>query len=337
MAERLVKKVGALEVAVGHQRLDVGISVGVVQISDAFDSVVGAMAAADLACSAAKEQGRDRAYIYRADDEDMRERRLQMNWVGKIQRAIKQDRFELFVQLIAPARPSGKLPHYEILLRMLDDEGGYVSPGLFMPVAERYHMMPAIDRWVVGKSLDMLSRWWRANDSHSGVFAINLSGQTLTDQRTLDFIHGALRASGVDPRRICFEITETAAISNMAGAEYFIAQLKDLGCRFALDDFGAGVTSFTSLRALDVDYLKIDGSFVKDMIVDSVSYAMVSAINSVGQTMNLDTIAEFVESEDIAEHLRDIGVDFLQGYDIGRPRPLSVQLEDLAQGDARIA
>jgi len=305
----------------------------VAKIEDDVDSVISVMATADLACSVAKEQGRGRAFAYRPEDREMKQRKHQMHWVGTIQSSLKANRFVLFSQVIEPTKPSGK-PHFEILLRMLDKNDKILSPFVFMPVAERYHMMPSIDRWVIEHSLATLAEWCKSDLVSDSVFTINLSGQSLMDERTLDFLIGQLQETKVNPENLCFEITENAAITDLQNAQKFISSIKSFGSRFALDDFGAGVSSFANLRALDVDYLKIDGSFVVDMATDQVSASMVAAINQVGQTMKLHTVAEFVESQEIRDILVDMGVDYLQGYDIGKPRPLIEQLHELSLKDA---
>ncbi|MFK8030349.1 MAG: putative bifunctional diguanylate cyclase/phosphodiesterase [Gammaproteobacteria bacterium] len=336
LAERVCENVAKIKCQVGDRELDVGISVGVAKIEEDLDSVISVMATADLACSKAKEQGRGRAFAYRPEDEEMKARKHQMNWVGKIQSALKNNRFSLFSQVIEPTNPNNKA-HFEILLRMLDDDDNILSPAVFMPVAERYHLMPSIDCWVIEHSLATLERWYDEGSVANSIFGINLSGQSLMDERTLEFLLGLLKSTTVNPENLCFEITENAAITDFHNAQRFIAAIKNLGCKFALDDFGAGVSSFANLRALDVDYLKIDGSFVVDMATDPVSESMVAAINQVGQTMELDTVAEFVESKEIRERLVALGVDYLQGYDIGKPQALVEQLRKLSLMDVRSA
>ncbi len=337
MADRVCERVSELKCQVGSRELDVSISIGVTKLDADDDSVIGAMATADLACSVAKEQGRNIAFAYRVDDEEMRERKHQMHWVGKIQSALKSGDFRLYSQVIESTDTVRGRPHFEILLRMLDDKGQILSPAVFLPVAERYHLMPLIDRWVIEHGLAMLEQWCSEGEAARSVFTINLSGQSITDERTMEYLLSQLRKTSVNTEMLCFEITESEAIKNLADAENFIARVKGFGCRFALDDFGAGVSSFANLRALDVDYLKIDGSFVVDMAKDPVSAAMVSAINQVGQTMSLCTVAEFVESGEISDILVELGVDYLQGYYIGKPMPLLEQLHELSTADAQSA
>ncbi len=333
MADRLCDQMAQIKCESGDRRLDVGISIGIAKIEDDVNTVIGAMATADLACSVAKEQGRGRSFAYRSEDKEMKERKHQMHWVGTIQSSLKANRFELFSQVIEPTCPTGK-PHFEILLRMLDKNDQILPPVVFMPVAERYHLMPTIDQWVIEHSLATLAKWGNSDAVNNSVFTINLSGQSLMDEKTLEFLIGQLQVTDVNPENLCFEVTENAAITDHQNAQKFISSIKCFGSRFALDDFGAGVSSFANLRALDVDYLKIDGSFVVDMATDQVSASMVSAINQVGQTMKLHTVAEFVESQQIRDILVELGVDYLQGYDIGRPRPLIEQLHDLSLKDA---
>lgn len=337
MADRVCERVSQVRCNAGDRELDVGISIGIAKIGDDIDSVISAMATADLACSIAKEQGRGRAFAYRSEDEELQARKHQMQWVGKIQSALRNNEFVLYSQVIEPTdRVKGKA-HFEILLRMVGKNEKILSPAVFMPVAERYHLMPSIDRWVIEHSLATLEQWEDSGRVGSSVFTINLSGQSLMDEKTLDFLLAKLRKTRAPVKNICFEITENAAITDLYNAQRFISSVKSFGCQFALDDFGAGVSSFANLRDLDVDYLKIDGSFVVDMATDAVSASMVAAINQVGQTMELKTVAEFVETAEIRAILTDLGVDYLQGFDIGKPKPLVDQLHELAQVDVRSA
>ena len=337
LANRLIASVTDINCSARGQRLDVGISIGVVSVDENFENEIELLAAADMACSAAKEDGRGRTHVYRHEDKEMQDRTTHMRWVGRIQQALKDDRFILFSQEIAPVDPAKHPPHYEILLRMIDEEENFVSPGLFMPVAERYHMMADVDCWVIGRALLAIEQFEQQQPNSPITFAINLSGLSLTDHKTLDFVVDQLRKRDVNASNICFEITETAAISNLQSAKKFIARVKNFGCKFALDDFGAGVSSFSNLRALDLDYVKIDGSFVSEMTTDPVCEAMVNSINQVGQTMNLETVAEFVETPETEARLRAIGVNFLQGYGIAKPRPLQGQLEELLATKVRSA
>jgi EAL domain-containing protein (putative c-di-GMP-specific phosphodiesterase class I) len=244
-----------------------------------------------------------------------------MQWVSRIRRAIDENRFRLYYQSIVPLNPDDGLEiHRELLIRLMDEKGMLVPPMAFIPAAERYNMMPDIDRWVIKNSFRMLSN--QCSKNCDWVCTINLSGQSLCDNSFLDFITAELKQSGIKPDRICFEITETAAVANLVKASHFISVLKGMGCRFALDDFGSGLSSFAYLKNLKVDYLKIDGSFVRDMMNDPIDGALVEAINQIGHIMGIQTIAEFVENNDIQEAVRKLGVDYAQGYGVARPAPL---------------
>lgn len=300
----------------------VGASIGLVGIDADADNAAALLSAADAACYAAKDLGRNRIQVYDEDNAELLHRHGEMNWVARINRAFEEERFVLYCQPIVPALPrAGEPPHCEVLVRMHDESGRLVPPNFFIPAAERYNLMGAIDRWVVRHALN-----WLVSDSARGsVCAINLSGQSVGKEDFLDFMIAQINGTGVDPRRVCLEITETAAIANLGRAQHFMRELKAIGCRFALDDFGSGLSSFAYLKNLPVDYLKIDGKFVKDMVDDPVDRAMVEAIHRVGSAIGIETIAEFVENEAIADQLRAIGVGYLQGFGIARPRPLGAE------------
>jgi len=301
----------------------VGVSIGVVAITGETNNVAAAMSAADAACYMAKDTGRNRVHVYEEDDAELARRRGEMQWVARLRRALDEDHFQLAYQLILPTKAGADDGLcLEILVRMDDGKGGSTPPGAFLPAAERYNLIPAIDRWVVRNTLNYLS-------THAQVLArlqlctINLSGHTLSDEDFLSFVVSELTRTGVPPERVCFEVTETAAVSNLSGALHFMRELKRHGCRFALDDFGSGMSSFAYLKNLPVDYVKIDGNFVRDLARDPIDRAMVEAINQVGHVMGLRTIAEFVENDDILAELREIGVDYVQGYAIAMPQPIA--------------
>jgi len=297
------------------QRFHISASIGAVAINAANATSKEVFSAADLACYTAKDLGGNRFCLYQESDEQMGNRHREMSWVSRINEAIQENRFVLYCQPIVPIAAGA--PHQEILVRMLDSDGKLVPPGLFIPSAERYNLMPAIDRWVISTLLGEL-----AQHSEPGmVTSVNLSGTTFNHPEFLDFIRDELARSGVDPTTLCFEITETAAISNLSHATTFIEEMKKIGCLFSLDDFGTGLSSFEYLKNLPVDYLKIDGQFVKDIVDDPIDDAMVRAINNVGHVMGMQTIAEFVENQEILAVLTDIGVDYAQGYGLGKPQP----------------
>ena len=317
------------------QRFKVGASMGLVAITRNTPNLASLLMDADAACYIAKEMGRNRIHVYHAKDSEVAKRHGEMQWVSRIHQALASERFVLFAQAIVPLDKSNDV-HYELLLRMVDEDGSLVMPGAFLPAAERYNLISRLDRWTTENTLLMLA----ANPAfvqQVTFCSINLSGQSLTDGDFLDFVVSRIRNATIDPRKICFEITETAAISNLNVASSFIATLKKVGCRFALDDFGSGLSSFGYLKNLRVDYLKIDGMFVRDIVDDPIDRAMVKSINEIGHVMGMKTIAEFVENDVIVGMLRGIGVDYGQGYGISRPQPFdeilgrSVNVTDILQ------
>jgi diguanylate cyclase (GGDEF)-like protein/PAS domain S-box-containing protein len=326
--EQAMRVVNALHKAVGDFRFlwgdksfNIGVSIGLVPVTEASESITAVLSAADTACYAAKDAGRNRIHVYREGDAELARRHGEMQWVPRIDQALEQDRFHLAFQPIAALKGS-EGEHYELLIRLEDEEGHIVAPGAFLPAAERYNLSTKIDRWVIGTAFE----WLSTRPEHVArlfLCAINLSGSSLGDEEFLQFVIRRFDQAKIPPHRICFEITETAAITNLTTATRFIKALKALGCRFALDDFGSGLSSFAYLKNLPVDFLKIDGMFVKEIADDPIALAMVSCINQIGHVMGKQTIAEFVENEAILEKLREIGVDYAQGYGISRPQPLA--------------
>lgn len=299
----------------------IGVSIGLVNIDAHSETITGLLSAADTACYAAKDKGRNRVQVYEPQDDELQQRHGEMQWVSRIHDAFSNNSLCLYVQpMVSLTKNEAPVSHCEILLRMKDAQGGMLPPMAFIPAAERYSLMPAIDRWVVETLFSKL-KMDPALVKAPNLYAINLSGTSLNDESFLDFILTQFRDRGVPPQRICFEITETAAIANMTKAIHFMGTLKKLGCCFSLDDFGSGLSSFIYLKTLPVDYLKIDGSFVKDIVTDPVSKAMVESINQVGHVMGIQTIAEYAETPEIIVVLRELGVDFAQGYAIARPQP----------------
>ena len=305
------------------RNFNVGVSIGVVEINDRPVTAADVLSTVDQACYIAKHKGRNRIHVFQEDDSDSSRWSGDVQWATKLQDALDENRFVLFAQPIVPLDPDEDYRHYEILLRLKDKKGKIIAPGAFLPAAERYGMMPLVDRWVVRNTLEALSTAWQGRKlAPINTVAINLSGGLLGDESFLDFVKEALNEYSLPPKLLCFEITETVAIANFTQAETFIRELRELGCRFSLDDFGSGFASFSYLKTLPVDYLKIDGSFVRHMDKDPVDYAMVDVINRIGQVMNLKTIAEFVENEDILDGLKTLGVNYAQGYHLGKPQPL---------------
>lgn len=320
MAARLLEVVKTLRFTWEDKIFNLAASIGVVPLTPQFTAITHVLRAADSACYVAKETGRNRIHIFHENDLAVAKHHGQMQWMQRIQRALDDNQFRLYFQPIVGVTNGAPAHHGEVLLRMIDAAGQIVAPARFLPSAERYHLMPSIDRWVVHHFLDWLRQ--QQSDPQLKPYFINLSGQTLSDGQFLDFVTDELKASGVEPQRVGFEITETAAIQNVPRATHFITSLKALGCRFSLDDFGSGLSSFSYLKNLPVDYLKIDGSFVWDMTNDRINTAMVESINQIGHLMGMKTIAECVENDQTLVALRNLGVDYVQGYHLGVPRPL---------------
>jgi diguanylate cyclase (GGDEF)-like protein/PAS domain S-box-containing protein len=296
-----------------------GASIGVVPLSSDNQDVAALLSAADSACAAAKESGRNRIYSFQENDIDLMRRRREMQWAARINNALEDNRFEIYRQTIQPLQRPETGMHYELLLRMRDEAGKIVTPDQFITAAERYGLTPNIDRWMVEHAL----RWLVSEADEREKLAmcsINLSGQSLGDDKFLPFVIDHFHRSGIDASKICFEITETAAIASFSQANRFIHALKDLGCRFALDDFGTGLSSFGYLKHFPVDFLKIDGSFVKEILHDPIDREMVRSINEIGHLTGKQTIAEFAENAEIIEMLRSLGVDYAQGYGITVPQ-----------------
>jgi diguanylate cyclase (GGDEF)-like protein/PAS domain S-box-containing protein len=299
-----------------------GVSVGVVPITAATDDVASLLSAADSACAAAKDAGRNRVYNYQENDIDLMKRRKEMQWAARISNALDENRFELFRQTIQPLQANSEPgAHYELLIRMRDESGQLIAPGLFIAAAERYGLMTAIDRWVIAQAFAWLVSEADERERLS-LCAINLSGQSLADEKFLPFVIEQFQKSGLSGSCICFEITETAAIASYSQANRFIHALKELGCRFALDDFGTGLSSFGYLKHFPVDFLKIDGSFVKEILHDPIDREMVRSINEIGHLTGKQTIAEFAENQEIITMLRGMGIDYAQGYGVSEPKRL---------------
>lgn len=293
-------------------------SIGVVMINSENADVASVMSSADVACYSAKDMGRNQVHLYKDTDASMRHE--EMKWVSRITSAVEDDRLELFFQPIIGigAENGARRGHYELLLRMRDEKGELVGPDQFIPAAERYNLMSTLDRWVIREALtELADRTEEAEARYT--LAINLSGTSLSEDRFLEFVIDELEKHQLPKGAICFEITETAAISNLSRVVHFMQELKKLGCMFSLDDFGSGLSSFTYLKNLPVDYLKIDGQFIRDVVNDSVDESMVRAISDVGHAMGIETIAERVESKQVLDKLGNLGIEFAQGYYIARP------------------
>lgn len=326
IADALRTTIGDFHFQWSQRSFKIGASVGVVNIAGGPQTLAAVLSAADAACYMAKDKGRNRVQVYSPESDEVTLRKGEMEWVNHIHRALGEDRFCLYAQPVQGTGDDDESdpPYTELLLRLRDDEGALVPPTSFIPAAERYHVMPAIDRWVIRSAFAILARQFAAGAAQSGVFAINVSGASIGDDDFLDFVQAQFVRYEVPHARVCFEITETTAVASLSKATQFMAALRGLGCRFALDDFGVGVSSFTYLKHLPVDYLKIDGSFVKDMLQDPVNHAMVEAIHRIGHIMGKKTIAESVEHRDALTALRAIGVDYAQGFGIAMPAPFGM-------------
>ena len=302
----------------------IGASMGIVRLGKELGTLRDVMSAADAACYAAKGDGRDRIHVFTRNDIESIQQQDEVKWLEHIRDSITQQHFVLYYQSIEAIsdRVKSHGRHCELLLRMHSNDGDLVLPQDFILVAERYNLMPMLDRWVVSKALSVIANDAITSEMKMDEFSINLSGQSIGDDRFLEYVINEIRKSGVDPRKLCFEVTETAAIANMDSASKFLKKLRKLGCKFALDDFGRGLSSFSYLKNLTVDYLKIDGSFIRDLNYDSTDWAMVEAINQVGHAMNIPTVAEYVSDYDILSAVKKLGIDFAQGLHISVPCPV---------------
>ncbi|VAW59398.1 Sensory box histidine kinase/response regulator [hydrothermal vent metagenome] len=300
----------------------VGASIGLVAIDASSTDVNSLLSSADMACYAAKDKGRNHIQTYQETSDEFEKRRVEMDWAGRIDTALENNLFCLYQQPIIPLQCTKSRKHYELLIRMRGENGEIIAPAAFIPAAERFQRMQSIDQWVINSAFDYLSQ---QNISNEHFIAINLSGQSLGDETLFKFVNRKIQESGTNPQHICFEVTETAAIANFNIAVEFIQKIKQLGCKFALDDFGSGLSSFSYLKALPVDYLKIDGIFIQNITTDPMDKAIVEAINSVAHKAGMKTIAEYVHSREIKQCLIDLGVDYAQGYEIGKPEAITIK------------
>ncbi len=314
----------------GDIHLNLTCSIGIRLIDHTAASSQMVHAQADAACHAAKEEGRNRYHLYHLDDEDLRRRHLEMECVNLVHEALANDRLELFAQRILGLEENSNKMHFEILVRIKNVQGEYISPGIFMPASERYNIAHLIDRQVVSQTLNWLEQRPHLVDD-LGMCSINLSGHSMGNREFVEFLIESLANSSVPCHKICLEITETAAMSNMKQAINFFTRIKELGCLIALDDFGSGLSSFGYLKALPVDIVKIDGLFVRDIDVNEMDYVMVRSINDLAKQMGKHTVAEFVENTQVLDKLIELGVNYAQGYVIGRPKPLAELVEELRQ------
>jgi EAL domain-containing protein (putative c-di-GMP-specific phosphodiesterase class I) len=296
-----------------------------------------ALATAEIACKAAKDRGRNRVEVFQDSDQSIIRRHTDILVIGQLRDALDNDKFRLDAQPILPLRGNYGRPRFELLIRMLGDRGEIIPPAKFLSAAERYQLMPAVDRWVVRHACEVLGEHSVSAGEEFARFAINLSGQSLQDESFLDFVTEQIKSSRLPPNVLCFELTETATIGNLAKAQHFIKTLQDLGCQFALDDFGTGVSSLAYLKDLSVNYLKIDGSFVRDALTNTRSDSMIKAIAQLAKVMCMETIAEYVETDNLRVRMADVGVDYGQGFAMGKSQPLKELLAELAIYEATVS
>ena len=324
-AEKLRMAIRNFEFTRGKRTFEIGVSIGLVPLNNNANDVAGLLSLADLACYTAKDGGRNRIQVYSETDTQVNIRQAEMEWASRFNRAIEDNRLKLAVQYSSCLNPEAPWQLYsEILLRMVDEKGRPLPTASFISAAERYHFMPTIDRWVVKSVLSMIKNGnlpLRDNE----IIAINLSGLSISEAEFLDYVRDQFRHySEVPPGRICFEITETAAIGNINSAQYFIDTLREFGCLFALDDFGSGLSSFSYLKTLPIDFLKIEGSFVRDMLKDPLDMVVVEAVSLIGKRIDMLTIAEWVEDDEILEAVRSLGIDYAQGFGIHKPTIIEI-------------
>jgi len=322
IADQLRQSIKNFRFVWDSRSFEIGASIGLVEINHDSRSMTDLLMAADQACYLAKEQGRNRVHHYMESDLKLAQRQGEMQWVSRLNEAFEHNYFRLFALPIVHLGAHGE-EHDEVLIRIQNSKGDLILPGAFIPAAERYDLMVAIDRWVIRAVCDHVRNERLAQRANGTLYSVNLSGTSLNDEGLHDYILAQFAEFGVDPAKICFEITETAAIANLPTAQVFMSRLKALGCRFSLDDFGSGLSSFAYLKALPVDYLKIDGMFIRDIKSNAINCALVKAINEVGHVMGMLTVAEYVEDDETLNLVRGLGVDYAQGHAVGLPRPMS--------------
>ena len=336
LAERIRAAAAAIAPRAGQGSFEVSVSLGVSPIGRAENALAHALATAEIACKAAKDRGRNRVEVFQDSDQSIIRRHTDILVIGKLRDALGNDSFRLDAQPILPLRGNYGRPRFELLIRMLGDHGEIIPPSKFLSSAERYQLMPTVDRWVVHRACELLGQHSAAVGEDIARFAINLSGQSLQDDTFLDYVVEEIRASNLPPNVLCFELTETATIGNLDKAQHFLRTLQDLGCQFALDDFGTGVSSLAYLKDLAVNYVKIDGSFVRDSLNNTRSESMIKAIAQLAKVMCMETIAEYVETDQLRARMADLGVDYGQGFAMGKAQPLDDLLRELAIYEASV-
>src|SRR6266852_655 len=337
VAEKIRAAAAAIVPRAGQASFELSACLGVAPIGRSDNPLAHALATAEIACKAAKDRGRNRVEMFQDSDQSIIRRHTDILVIGKLRDALGNDSFRLDAQPILPLRGNYGRPRFELLIRMLGDRGEIIPPGKFLSAAERYQLMPTVDRWVVHRACELLGEHSASVGEDMARFAVNLSGQSLQDESFLPFVIEQIKASSLPPGVLCFELTETATIGNLVKAQNFMRSLQDLGCQFALDDFGTGVSSLAYLKDLSVNYLKIDGSFVRDAITNSRSESMIKAIAQLAKVMCMETIAEYVETDVLRARMADLGVDYGQGFAMGRAQPLEDLLRELAIYEATVS
>ncbi len=327
IANKILQKARGFQFFYNDHCFDINVSIGIVPITRQTGNFVELFRQANAACNRAKDLNKNSIHLNSENHLNSTNYRGEPSWVADIYCALEEDRFLIFIQPIAPLKErEAEQVHYELLVRMSDKEGKLVLPNKFLPALERYSMSSVLDRWIINKAFQMIAERPEFLSS-AQFFSINLSGQSLVNYELGDYILNELVKSGIPAEKVCFEITESSAISNLVVATDFIQTLKKKGCRFALDDFGSGFSSLLYLKKLPVDYLKIDGSFIRNITSESIDYAMVKSISEMGQVLGMETVAEYVESHETMQLLKDIGVDYAQGDSVGEPIPLAASFQ----------
>ncbi|MFK8067963.1 MAG: putative bifunctional diguanylate cyclase/phosphodiesterase [Gammaproteobacteria bacterium] len=330
IAEGLRRAIEELSFISNGQTFDISSSFGIAEINPDMGEMFDVLGAADVACDLVKQTGKNGVRVYQPSNSEMVQHHDQMYWASRIKTSLEEDLFEIFGQAIVPlSDPYGEPSHYEILVRLREENGEMVAPGRFIPAAEQYNLMPLLDRWVLKETLRTLKEAEEKDINSTVSVSVNISGQSLCDNDFLKYAYSLIIKSEINPERICLEITETSAVGDLNSALKFIETMSDLGCLFALDDFGSGMSSFGYLKHLPVDYLKLDGIFIKNIVEDSVDRVMVKSINYLAQEMGLKTIAEYVENENIVDVLQELKIDYAQGYGIDKPSPFYEKLNEM--------
>lgn len=334
VASKILQKTQGFQFFFNDHCFNINVSIGIVPVTKQTGNFVELIKQANASCNRAKELSKNSIYLHSEGNLSPATYRGEPSWVADIYQALDEDRFLIFIQPIVSLKElETSLVHYELLVRLCDKDGKLVLPDKFLPALERYNMSSVLDRWIIRKAFRMIADQPEFLATIQ-FFSINLSGQSFVNHELSDYIISEFEETGIPAEKVCFEITETTAISNLAVASGFIRILKEKGCRFALDDFGSGFSSLLYLKTLSVDYLKIDGSFIKNITYESVDYAMVKAVNEMAQTIGMETVAEFVESHEVLQLLKDMGVDYAQGYSVGEPLSLSTFFSRMPRSSA---